>query len=372
MKITIVQGAFLPVPPLIGGAVEKVWFGLGKEFVKQGHQVTHISRCYGDLPIEEVIDGVLHLRLPGFDTPSSLVVLKLFDLIYSWRVLRSLPESDILVTNTFWLPMLARSPQYGALYVHIQRYPKGQMRFYRHAARLQTVSQAIAHAITVQDPLSVSKVKIIANPLTEIPIPLSSQHERKPWILYVGRIHPEKGINLLLQAFKALIKKGISDWRLVIVGPWETKLGGGGAAYYEQLQTEAHSISHFIDWSGPVFRPQALYLYYQQASLFVYPSLANFGEASPLAPVEAMSCGCPPLVSDLDCFKDYIEDNKTGFIFKHNVTDPVASLTAKIYELISDNAKLYQISQHCLATAQNYSVEHIAKLYLDDFASLIL
>jgi hypothetical protein len=27
MKITIIQGAFLPVPPLLGGGVEKMWFG---------------------------------------------------------------------------------------------------------------------------------------------------------------------------------------------------------------------------------------------------------------------------------------------------------------------------------------------------------
>src|SRR5579862_3380431 len=31
LKITIVQGAFFPVPPLMGGAVEKVWFTLGRE-----------------------------------------------------------------------------------------------------------------------------------------------------------------------------------------------------------------------------------------------------------------------------------------------------------------------------------------------------
>jgi hypothetical protein len=37
MRITIVQGAFLPVPPVLGGAVEKIWFALGKEFASRGH-----------------------------------------------------------------------------------------------------------------------------------------------------------------------------------------------------------------------------------------------------------------------------------------------------------------------------------------------
>jgi hypothetical protein len=43
VKINILQGAFLPVPPIKGGAIEAVWFLLGQEFAKHGHEVTHIS-----------------------------------------------------------------------------------------------------------------------------------------------------------------------------------------------------------------------------------------------------------------------------------------------------------------------------------------
>ena len=39
MKITIVLGAFFPVPPIKGGAVEKIWFALGQEFARRGHDV---------------------------------------------------------------------------------------------------------------------------------------------------------------------------------------------------------------------------------------------------------------------------------------------------------------------------------------------
>ena len=66
MKITIVLGAFFPVPPLLGGAVEKVWFALGQEFVRQGHQVVQISRRHPDLPESEVIAGVRHARVKMF------------------------------------------------------------------------------------------------------------------------------------------------------------------------------------------------------------------------------------------------------------------------------------------------------------------
>jgi len=49
IRIAIIQGAFLPSPPLLGGAVEKVWHALGREFAVNGHDVVHISRQYDGL-----------------------------------------------------------------------------------------------------------------------------------------------------------------------------------------------------------------------------------------------------------------------------------------------------------------------------------
>src|SRR5271165_790100 len=135
MRITIVQGAFFPVPPVRGGAVEKIWFALGREFAARGHQVTHISQKDPTLPDGEILDGVKHVRIPGFDTPRSMLRLKWRDLIYSRRALRVLPESDVIVTNTFWMPIIAPQLKRGKIYVHIARYPKGQMKFYQRAAR---------------------------------------------------------------------------------------------------------------------------------------------------------------------------------------------------------------------------------------------
>ena len=61
MKITIVLGAFFPVPPLMGGAVEKVWFALAQEFARLGHEVTQISRSHPDLPAADVLELLGHL-----------------------------------------------------------------------------------------------------------------------------------------------------------------------------------------------------------------------------------------------------------------------------------------------------------------------
>src|SRR5262249_36666073 len=123
MKVTIVLGAFLPVPPTMGGAVETIWSALAHEFARRGHDAVVVSQKMPDQPPDESVNGIPHLGVPGFDTPRSLVWLKFLDLLYSRRVMSILPPADILVTNTFWLPMLVRDSTHGKIYVHVGRYP---------------------------------------------------------------------------------------------------------------------------------------------------------------------------------------------------------------------------------------------------------
>src|SRR5437588_5327177 len=263
MKITIVLGAFFPVPPTMGGGVEKVWFALAPEFVKRCHEVVVISRKMPGLSREEVIEGVRHLRVDGFDTPHSLVWLKFLDLIYSLRtmsILRSrrtseLPRVDIIVTNTFWLPILLRGSKRGKVYVHAGRYPKGQMRFYGSAARLQAPSHPIARAIATEAPRLAHKVAVIPYPVTRstttgVPPVIS---DRDKIIVFVGRVHPEKGVHVLVDAFASGARAAFADWKLMIVGPPQTKLGGGGEAYSASLQRAAAKAEGRISFAGPIF-----------------------------------------------------------------------------------------------------------------------
>ena len=106
MKITILQGAFLPVPAKRGGAIEKAWQLLGEEFARMGHEVVHISRHCDGLPKEEKINGVLHVRVTGADASNNPYILKLKELAYVLRAGKVLPKSDILVTHAFWAPII--------------------------------------------------------------------------------------------------------------------------------------------------------------------------------------------------------------------------------------------------------------------------
>lgn len=263
MKITIVQGAFLPVPPVMGGAVEKVWFALGQEFARRGHEVVQISRATAQFPREEVIAGVKHLRVRGYNAPRSLIWLKFLDLLYSIRTMSILPKADIIVTNTFWLPLLLRNSERGRVYVHVARYPKGQTRFYGKAARLQAPSHAVARGIADEAPRLAQKITVIPYPA---PRPVLSAvegstaereppsiAEREKIVLFVGRVHPEKGVHFLVEAFAQAARTVFADWKLMIVGPTEDKQGGGGRSYLLDLKGLAKNADGKISFRGPIF-----------------------------------------------------------------------------------------------------------------------
>jgi glycosyltransferase involved in cell wall biosynthesis len=371
MKITIVLGAFFPVPPTMGGGVEKVWFNLAPEFVKRGHDVVMVSRKMPELPREEMIDGVKHLRVYGFDTPRSLVWLKFLDLIYSLRTMSILPRADVIVTNTFWLPILLRNSKRGRVYVQVARYPKGQMRFYGKAARLQAPSHAVARAIVAEAPRLANKVSVVPNPGPTSAISPPAIGDRDKIILFVGRVHPEKGVHVLVDAFASGARAAFANWKLMIVGPTQTKLGGGGEAYSASLQRAATKADGKITFAGPIFDPAELASVFRNARLFIYPSLAECGESFGLAPLEAMTHGCGVLVSNLDCFRDFIRDGESGFIFDHCHQPIAETLRDKIDSVISDETLLARVAAAGYEKSAEYSTGRVAEQFLKDFDSVI-
>jgi glycosyltransferase involved in cell wall biosynthesis len=371
MKITVVLGAFFPVPPIMGGAVEKGWFALAREFARAGHEVTMISRAVPQFPLRETIDGVKHIRVPGFNSPRSLVWLKVLDLVYSLRVRRVLPAADVVVTNTFWLPMLLRSASRGKVYVHVARYPKGQMRFYRHAARLQAPSRPIAEAIAAEVPDCRTSIEVVPYPRPEArsaaePQPISV---RENIILYVGRVHPEKGVHLLVEAFTQAPPEMFPGWKLVVVGPAESRFGGGGDEYLQRLKALTGNRRE-VEWRGPIFDADELEQQYAAAKIFVYPSLAERGETFGLAPLEAMAHSCAVLVSNLDCFADFIRDSETGYVFDHRAADPVGTLREKLRQLSERDAALKAVAEAGFRKSLEFTPAAVAGKFLRDFARL--
>ncbi len=366
MKISIIQGAFFPVPPIYGGAVEKIWFRLGQEFALLGHDVTHISRLVGGLRSDEVIADVRHLRVPGYSQPRGITLLKCFDFLYSARACRKVPrDSDIVVTNTFFSPWLLPDKLRAKAYISVERAPKGQMKFYRNAERLRACSKAIKEAIYNELPESMhTLVSYIPNPFPFDP-PIRPDVSKLDRILYCGRIHPEKGMDLLVQAGVGL------NWPIDAVGPQSVEHGGGGKAYVASIMHAAAELGSNTTFFPPVFDVSALNALYERSAIFVYPSIAEAGEAGPVAPREAMAWGCVPVVSDLECFRDVIQHEQNGLVFNHRARHPHIELANALKRLIQDESLRRRLAAEAIKVSETLSPAVVARKFLSDFDYLI-
>jgi glycosyltransferase involved in cell wall biosynthesis len=360
---------------VLGGAVEKVHLLLAGAYQAAGHDVTIISRKYKNFPDEERVDGIRHLRIASYERSSSLAVNLALDFVYALRVARSLPQSDVTITNSFFLPLLVRHKTAGKIYVHVARFPKHQMLLYWRTDRLQAISRAVAEEIVRQAPSLGRKVVTIAYPVADDYFSSKPLRPRKKVVLYVGRIAREKGVRLLIESFAAMLKycdpADTSEWKLRIVGPHDIAHGGDGPEYLRELLDLAQPLGFSCVFAGPIFDKEELIKEYQAASVFVYPSLAESGEAFGLAPLEAMAAGCAVVVSNLHCFDDFVEDGLTALKFEHRCSDPRASLTAKLALLIKQPKLIEEFGKHGNMAARKFQASAVANRMLDDFGSLL-
>jgi len=371
MRINCILGPFLPIPPVLGGSIEKIFLALCEEFSARGHEVAMLSRRFRDFPNENWINGVRHIRVPSRDRPHNALAFRFFDILYTLQVRKALPPADITITNSVSAPLLIPRSTAGKIYVDVARYPKRQMGIYRHVDRLQCCSTHIARAVCEQTPSVAHLVKAIPNALTSIFAATSvgpMQHDRAKEVVFVGRVAREKGLHLLIRAF-ALVGPKFPDWRLVVVGPHLASQGGDGDGFLQELRGLAAAAGVEAQFVGPIFDERALEECYSRSSIFVYPSIAERGEAFPVAPLEAMACGCAPVVSDLRCFDDAITAEVNGLIFDHR--DPSGKPLAEVLErLMSSDTLRHKIAEGAKQKSRDYIPATVARLFLEDFSVL--
>lgn len=121
---------------------------------------------------------------------------------------------------------------------------------------------------------------------TDVPPLLEKVNSIRKQLLYLGRIHPIKGIDNLLLAWNEVEQK-FPDWDLHIVGPDN----GGYLAEMQALAKELH-LKHVV-FAGPLFGDDKLDAY-RKANLYVLPSHSeNFG----MTVAEALAAGTPAIVT---------------------------------------------------------------------------
>jgi glycosyltransferase involved in cell wall biosynthesis len=121
--------------------------------------------------------------------------------------------------------------------------------------------------------------------------------------IFVGRIHPKKGCDLLIQAFSQTLAKQ-PDWHLLMVGPDQV----GWQAELVKLSSSLQ-IADRITWAG-MLHGEAKWGAMMASEVFVLPShQENFG----IVVAEALACGVPSLISTQVNIWREVQSERAGF-----------------------------------------------------------
>jgi len=179
-------------------------------------------------------------------------------------------------------------------------------------------------------------------------------------ILYVGRIEPLKGIEILLRAVKFL--ECTSDIRVLIVGG-----SPGSDAELDRLKALAVQldIADMVTFTGAV-RQTELPRYYGAADAFVFPS---HSESFGLAALEAMACGTPVIVSRVGGLKTFVDSGKTGYLVPWHCPEAFAQ---RLETLLANPALKDAMGEAARAKALRMGWGHVADRTLEFYSGLLL
>lgn len=369
MKITIITSPFLELPPDAIGAIERRWFNVSGVLAKKGHDVVMIAKR-GATKLEDE-PHFRRIYIKGFSRTGSVYKDIVLDFFYSLRALWTMPKTDVLVCNTFWSPILAplmAKFKYRKLVYNVARFPKGHLKLYKRVDDFVCTSRAVELAMLKMHPQFAAKTHVVSNPIDTVvfspsePIAVDSMR-----IGYHGRISREKGLHILAKAARAL-QEEFPNLKLRFIGPVAKARGGEGEEFQREIEALAPGM---IEWLEPISDRAKLAQSLRECALYCYPSVAEKGETFGVSPLEAMGLGLPTVVSNLECFSDFVEDGVNAVRFNHRVADPVEELRATLKMLLRNQELREKIGLAAGSSSRQFSTEAIAERWVNRFEEIL-
>jgi glycosyltransferase involved in cell wall biosynthesis len=175
-------------------------------------------------------------------------------------------------------------------------------------------------------------------------------------LLFVGKLIPIKGVDLLLEAVAILKKSTTKDIRLYLAGT------GSHESYYRSLAFKLN-ISGSVIFLGYLPLSEC-YSLYKSCTIFV--SSSRF-ESAPMAVLEGMAAGAPIVATTAGGTPEIAIHMRNCLLASKNSRD----IAEKILYLIYHPDERARLSENNLIDIQQYSWPKIASSHLDLYSSLI-
>lgn len=180
--------------------------------------------------------------------------------------------------------------------------------------------------------------------------------EGNPIVLYVGRVDPEKNVELVIKAFEGVHEK-IPEARLLIVGD------GVDKARLEEVAKKL-GLGSFIKFLGRVMPPD-LYEIYKVGDVFV---TASEIETQGIVLIEAAATGLPLVAVNAGAVSEICKNKVNGFLCRPgNIKD----ISDGVCKILSDRELRQKMVEESIKLAKEHDIEHTLDKFLNIYQRLV-
>lgn len=335
----------LAISSLSGGGAERVMAWLAGGLAERGHAVSLLTMIGPEADRYDLDPRVTRQSLPLRRYDKSKQVTAIINFLRWRHLLRtrcSVDRADVVLSfidgmNIYCLASLlgSRTPIVVAervdptlsYVVPVKRWLRPLL-YRRRAATV--VFQVSDVAKKFQKQWRLPRVHVIPNAV--LPHFTGTENESEQVVLSVGRFDPQKGHDLLLEAWRRLGADRRS-WRLRIVGD------GPSRAHYEALVRE-HGLADSVEL---VPFTEDIVSVYAAASIFVFPS--RF-EGFPNALIEAMAMGKAVIASDLPpACREIVSHDTNGLLYDGTSPEQLADALRRLIDDADARARLAEAAR---------------------------
>lgn len=225
-------------------------------------------------------------------------------------------------------------------------------RLFLSAARVLVLGSTWAAFVRDRIGVPVDRIAILPNAVPARPEPAASERVRPPLIVFVGQLHRDKGVDVLLEALGALDACSPA---------WQAQLVGGGDVEGYRARIGQLGLTARVQAPGWT-PPEAVRSFLARASILVLPS---FIENLPMALLEGMSYALCPVVTPVGAVPEVICHGVSGLLVP--VGDSRA-LADALRALLGDPALMRRLGQAAQrAFKERYDIGNYVRRLTDQY-----